>query len=163
MLKNLFSTFPFNIIQIYFCEMKYMFIITACQTEFTCKAFPFLVSLSKIDWVGRRCQTQFGTQVRFRWSRDRNNRTAENAFSAPWYFSEMESEPAAGWFQSRFRIEQHSGTSCACSEWRFPSLTCVISHIFLYFSFYIFVIWEFKCNNHIFWGIEVKSKPIIKV
>ena len=34
---------------------------------------------------------QFGTQVRFRWSRDRNNRTAENAFSAPWYFSEMDS------------------------------------------------------------------------
>ena len=39
---------------------------------------------------------QFGTQVRFCWSRDRNNRTAENAFSAPWYFSEMEFEPAAG-------------------------------------------------------------------
>ena len=39
---------------------------------------------------------QFGTQVRFRWSRDRNNRIAENAFSAPWYFSEMEFEPAAG-------------------------------------------------------------------
>ena len=39
---------------------------------------------------------QFGTQVRFRWSRDRNNRTAENAFSAPSYFSEMEFEPAAG-------------------------------------------------------------------
>ena len=40
--------------------------------------------------------SQFGTQVRFRWSRDHNNRTAENAFSAPWYFSEMEFEPAAG-------------------------------------------------------------------
>ena len=26
---------------------------------------------------------QFGTQVKFRWSRDHNNRTAENAFSAP--------------------------------------------------------------------------------
>ena len=39
---------------------------------------------------------QFGTQVRFRWSRDRNNWTAENAFSAPWYFSEMELEHAAG-------------------------------------------------------------------
>ena len=39
---------------------------------------------------------QFGTQVRFCWSCDRNNRTAENAFSAPWYFSEMEFEPAAG-------------------------------------------------------------------
>ena len=39
---------------------------------------------------------QFGTQVKFRWSRDRNNRTAENAFSTPWYFSEMELEPAAG-------------------------------------------------------------------
>ena len=26
---------------------------------------------------------QFGTQARFRWSRDRKNRTAENAFSAP--------------------------------------------------------------------------------
>ena len=40
--------------------------------------------------------TQFGTQVRFCWSRDHNNRTAENAFSTPWYFSEMEFEPAAG-------------------------------------------------------------------
>ena len=39
---------------------------------------------------------QFGTQVKFRWSRDRNDRTAENAFSAPWFFSEMELEPAAG-------------------------------------------------------------------
>ena len=39
---------------------------------------------------------QFGTQVNFRWSRDHNNRTAENAFSAPWYFSEMELEPVAG-------------------------------------------------------------------
>ena len=40
--------------------------------------------------------TQFGTQVKFRWSRDHNNRTADNAFSAPWYFSEMELEPVAG-------------------------------------------------------------------
>ena len=40
--------------------------------------------------------TQFGTQVKCRWSRDRNDRTAENAFSAPWFFSEMELEPAAG-------------------------------------------------------------------
>ena len=40
--------------------------------------------------------TQFGTQVKFRWSRDHNNRTAENAFSAPWYYSEMELEPVAG-------------------------------------------------------------------
>ena len=40
--------------------------------------------------------TQFGTQINFRWSRDRNDRTAENAFSAPWFFSEMELEPAAG-------------------------------------------------------------------
>ena len=39
---------------------------------------------------------QFGTQVKFRWSHDHNNRTAENAFSAPWYYSEMELEPAAG-------------------------------------------------------------------
>ena len=31
---------------------------------------------------------QFGTQVKFRWSRDCNNWTAKNAFSAPWYFSE---------------------------------------------------------------------------
>ena len=29
---------------------------------------------------------QFGTQVKFCWSRDRNDRTAENAFSAPWFF-----------------------------------------------------------------------------
>ena len=29
---------------------------------------------------------QFGTEVKFRGSRDRNNRTAENAFSAPWFF-----------------------------------------------------------------------------
>ena len=39
---------------------------------------------------------QFGTQVKFRWSRDHNNRTADNAFSAPWYYSEMETEPVAG-------------------------------------------------------------------
>ena len=31
--------------------------------------------------------------VKFRWSRDHNNRTAENAFSAPWYYSEIELEP----------------------------------------------------------------------
>ena len=59
---------------------------------------------------------QFGTQVKFCWSRDRNDRTSDNAFSAPWFFSEMGLEPAASSFQSRFRIEQHSGTSCACSE-----------------------------------------------
>ena len=40
--------------------------------------------------------SQFGTQVKFRWSRDHNNRPAENAFSAPWYYSEMELEPVAG-------------------------------------------------------------------
>ena len=40
--------------------------------------------------------TQFGTQVKFHWSRDHNNQTAENAFSAPWYYSEMELEPVAG-------------------------------------------------------------------
>ena len=39
---------------------------------------------------------QFGTQVKFRMSRDHNNRTAENALSAPWYYSEMELEPVAG-------------------------------------------------------------------
>ena len=39
---------------------------------------------------------QFGTQVKFRWSRDRNDRAAENAFSTPWFFSEMELKPAAG-------------------------------------------------------------------
>ena len=39
---------------------------------------------------------QFGTQVKFRWSRDHNNRTADNAFSAPWYYSEMQLEPVAG-------------------------------------------------------------------
>ena len=39
---------------------------------------------------------QFGTQVKFRWSRDHNNQNAENAFSARWYFSEMELESVAG-------------------------------------------------------------------
>ena len=39
---------------------------------------------------------QFGTQVKFRWSSDCYNWTADNTFSAPWYFSEMELEPAAG-------------------------------------------------------------------
>ena len=39
---------------------------------------------------------QFGTQFKFRWSRYHNNRTAENAFSAPWYYSEMKLEPVAG-------------------------------------------------------------------
>ena len=39
---------------------------------------------------------QFGTQVKFRCSRDHNNRSEENAFSVPWYYSEMELEPVAG-------------------------------------------------------------------
>ena len=46
--------------------------------------------------LNSKVPTQFGTQVKFRWSRDHNNRTAENAFSAPWYYSEMELEPVAG-------------------------------------------------------------------
>ena len=50
-------------------------------------------SLGHIDKIS---QFQFGTQVKFRCSREHNNRTAENAFSAPWYFSEMELESAAG-------------------------------------------------------------------
>ena len=39
---------------------------------------------------------QFGTQVKFCWSRDHNDWTAENAFSTSWFFSEMEPEPVAG-------------------------------------------------------------------
>ena len=39
---------------------------------------------------------QSGTQVNFRWPCDDNNQTAENSFSAPWYYSEMELEPVAG-------------------------------------------------------------------
>ena len=39
---------------------------------------------------------QFGTQVKIRWSRDHKNQTVENAFSVPWYYSEMELEPVAG-------------------------------------------------------------------
>ena len=46
--------------------------------------------------VYRQLAVQFGTQVKLRWSRGRKDRTAEDAFSAPWYFSEMELEPAAG-------------------------------------------------------------------
>ena len=42
------------------------------------------------------CLKQFGTQVKFCWSRDHNNWTAENAFSTPWYYSEMELEPVSG-------------------------------------------------------------------
>ena len=74
---------------------------------------------SENETVSHRPLQQFGTQVKFRWSRDHNNRTAENAFSTPWYYFEMELEPVAGWFQTRFRMEQHSGTGCARSEWRF--------------------------------------------
>ena len=56
-----------------------------------------LLHLTFLSNLARSHDTsQFGTQVRFRWSRDRKNRTADNAFSAPWYFSEMEFEPAAG-------------------------------------------------------------------
>ena len=73
---------------------------------------------------------QFGTQVKFCWSRDDNNRTGENAFSAPWYFSEMELKPVPGQFRARSRMEQHSETDCAYSERRFSSLICVIIHIF---------------------------------
>ena len=39
---------------------------------------------------------QFGTQVESHRSRDHNSQAAVNAFSAPWYFSEMELEPVAG-------------------------------------------------------------------
>ena len=52
--------------------------------------------LDHVQEHGAVLTKQFGTQVRFCWSRDHNNRTAENAFSTPWYFSEMEFEPAAG-------------------------------------------------------------------
>ena len=65
---------------------------------------------------------QFGTQVKFRWSRDHNNRTAENAFSAPWYYSEMELKPVAGWFRARFRMDQHSGTGALAVNDGFLSL-----------------------------------------
>ena len=44
----------------------------------------------------RGSTVQCGTKVKFRWSHDHNNRTAENTFSTPWYYSEMELEPAAG-------------------------------------------------------------------
>ena len=50
----------------------------------------------KIRQFAKQYSIQFGTQVIFRWSRDRNDRTAENAFSAPCFFSEMELKPAAG-------------------------------------------------------------------
>ena len=33
-----------------------------------------------------KASLQFGTQVKFRWSRDRDDRTAENAFSRPGIF-----------------------------------------------------------------------------
>ena len=36
---------------------------------------------------------QLGTQVKFCWSGDHNNQTADNAFSVPWYFFDMELEP----------------------------------------------------------------------
>ena len=46
---------------------------------------------------------QFGTQVKFRWSRDRNDRAAENAFfPRPGFFSEMELEPAQVDFSQGF-------------------------------------------------------------
>ena len=57
----------------------------------------------------------YSLAVKFRRPRDPNNQAAENAFSTPWYFSEMELEPVAGWFRARFDME-HSGTGCACSE-----------------------------------------------
>ena len=36
--------------------------------------------------------------------------------------------------------------------------TCVISHIFLYFSVYIFAIWKFKYDNHLF--LEVSKLKV---
>ena len=39
---------------------------------------------------------QFGTQVESHQSRDHNSQAVVNAFSAPWYFSEVELEPVAG-------------------------------------------------------------------
>ena len=50
----------------------------------------------KLEMQFRHGICQFGTQVKFRWSRDHNNRTTDNAFSGPWYHSEMEFEPVAG-------------------------------------------------------------------
>ena len=46
--------------------------------------------------VGFIVPIQSGTQVKFCWSRDHNNWTAENVFYAQWYFSKMELEPVAG-------------------------------------------------------------------
>ena len=66
-------------------------------TQVMCKCFISIfvnVLLCELDFIHEG--EQFGTQVKFCWSRDCNNRTAENAFSAPWYFSEMELEPATG-------------------------------------------------------------------
>ena len=58
--------------------------------------FPHSAMFDGATNVGETEYLQFGTQVKCRWSRDRNDRTAENAFSAPCFFSEMELEPAAG-------------------------------------------------------------------
>ena len=39
--------------------------------------------LIELTFERNKLPVQFGTQVKFRWSRDHNNRTAENAFPRP--------------------------------------------------------------------------------
>ena len=55
-----------------------------------------LLSKKVIIYSSDSLTIQFGTQAKFRWSRDHNNQAAENAFSTPWFYSEMELEPVAG-------------------------------------------------------------------
>ena len=47
-------------------------------------------------FIDMRYLIQFGTQAKSHRSLDHNSQAAVSAFSAPWYFSEMELEPVAG-------------------------------------------------------------------
>ena len=56
-------------------------------------------------------------------------------------------------------MEQHSGTGCACSEWRFSLLNmCDCSHFSVLLS-----LGKFNYHNHEASKLNVESKPIIKV
>ena len=74
---------------------------------------------------------QFGTQVKFRWSRDRNDRTAENAFSAPWFFLRWNSNLQQIDFSQGIASNNILGLAVLAVNDGFLHLhTCVISPFF---------------------------------
>ena len=74
---------------------------------------------------------QFGTQVKCRWSSDRNDRTAENVFSAPWFFLRWNSNLQQVDFSQGFALNNILGlVVLAVNDGFLYSHTCVISSFF---------------------------------